>query len=137
MPYKPGHKKIGGRTKGTPNKRTLEFRSVLEANCFCPATALIEIYNDAREIYKGYSVIYTAIQSAKSVAAGFDVPLEDKAHIYLKIAADAAKDLAAYTYPRLKSIEHNQGNSLDGLTPEQKLELAKQAVKYLEAQAKE
>jgi len=41
-----GLKKSGGRTKGTPNKVTADFRErVLEQN-FCPIKAAIQLYED-------------------------------------------------------------------------------------------
>jgi len=134
MPFLPGHKKMGGKVKGTVNKRSQDFLTVLERNNFCPASALIEIHNEAKQIYKSYSVIYQAIVEAKSNEQGYPAVVEDKAHTYLKIAADAAKELASYAYPRLKTIEQKNSDHLAGMTPEQKLEAMRQAVKLLEAQ---
>lgn len=130
-----------GSRKGIPNKRTTEFLAVLEENNFCPATAMIECYEEARKIYQGYSVVYDAIQQAKSDAAGYDIPLEDKAHVYLKIAADMAKDLACYAYPRRKAIDvvhtqplaekAEQARELLKLTDQELLEAMKERLKEL------
>lgn len=94
-----------GRPKGLPNKRTLQFNEVLEKHNFCAASALIEIYQEARKIYDGYGKIYEAIRQAKSDGAGYDVPLEDKADKYLKIALDSASEIASYAYAKRKAIE--------------------------------
>jgi hypothetical protein len=77
----------GGRPKGARNKRTMEFMEVLEKHSFCPATSLIECYEEAIQNYRSNT---------------HDPEL---AHRYLKIAADIAKDLTSYAYPKLKSIE--------------------------------
>jgi len=117
------------RTRGALGKRTADFLAVLEENNFCPATAMIECYEEARKIYQGYSVIYDAIQIAKSDDAGYDVPLEDKAHIYLKIAADMAKELGAYAYPRRKAIDISPAQPI-----EEKAEQAKELLKLSDQQ---
>jgi hypothetical protein len=78
----------GGRPRGARNKRTIEFMEVLEKRDFCPATALIECFLEAKKNY----------ESCQD-------PLDEVAHRYLRIAADIAKDLTSYAYPKLKSIE--------------------------------
>lgn len=135
MPFQPGNKLAKGRPKGSLNQRSIEFAETLARHNFNPAEALMECYVEARKIYDSYALIYDAIRKAKSNDAGYDVPLEDKAHTYLKIAADVAKEIASYTYPKLKSIEKDKPNeALNGMSPEQRLEAMRQAVKYLEAQ---
>ena len=105
MAFTKGHKLSKGRPKGLPNKRTADFLDVLAKHNFCPATAMIETYNEAFTIYKSYSTIYAAIRQAKSNDAGYDVPLEDKCDKYLKIAGDMAKEISSYAYPKRKAIE--------------------------------
>lgn len=105
MPFKPGHKHAIGRPKGSMNKNNLQFREVLEKHNFCPATAMIEIFNEAKKVYQSYAVIYEAIVAAKSADQGYPAVLEDKADKYLKIAGDMAKDLASYAYAKRKAIE--------------------------------
>lgn len=94
-----------GRPKGAISKRTVEFMAVLEKNNFCPASAMIEIFQEASKVYKSYSVIYNAIIEAKSNDAGYAVPLEDKAPQYLKIAADMAKEISSYAYPKKRAVD--------------------------------
>jgi hypothetical protein len=105
MGFKPGNKLGKGRPKGAFNQRTLQFREVLEKNNFCPASAMIEIYTEAKKIYEGYAVIFEAIVNAKSNEQGFPAIVEDKADKYLKIAGDMAKELGSYTYAKRKSVE--------------------------------
>lgn len=114
-------KKIG-RPKGSLNKRTLDYLEVLAYEDFDPAQALIHCYRESLGTW----------EQMKKDHRGTILP--EDAHRYLKIAADAAKDLAGYAYPRLKAIEQKITNPLDGMTPEQKLEALKQAVALLEVQ---
>lgn len=93
MAYKKGQ---GGRPKGARNKRTVEFEDALKQKDFSPALALIQCYNRAISDYKYYR---------KRVRQGFLSPMEDNSHKNLKIAADLAKELASYSYPKLKSVE--------------------------------
>jgi hypothetical protein len=140
MAFTPGHKLSKGRPKGTVNKRTMEFRSVLEANNFCPVTAMIECYQEAKRLFDNYGTIYEAICEARLIEndknGSYPTPLVDEGHKYLKIAGDMAKDIASYTYPKLKSIEQSKPDPLEGMTTQQRLEAMKQAVKLLEAQTK-
>lgn len=129
-----------GRPPGSPNRRTIEFMRVLEAEGFDPAKALIECYKEARKIYDNYGTIYDAICDAREVAndkdGSYAAPPEDKADKYLKIAADIAKDLASYAYPKLKAIEQQRVNPVQSMTPTEKLEAAKMMVRILEQELK-
>ena len=123
--FEPGHKKVGGAKVGSIQQRSKTFREVMEKHNFCAATALIEIYLEAKKTYDNYAVIYEAISDARD-KQGLDArPVEDKQDKYLKIAGDMAKELASYAYPKLKAIEHKKENPTDGMTPEQKLEFLK------------
>lgn len=134
--FQVGHKLAKGRPKGSINKRSQNFYDVLERENFCPASALIEIYREAKKTYDNYATIYDAIVEAKD-AKGLDAsPVEDKADKYLKIALDAAKDLASYSFPKLKAIEQQKNNPLEGMTPDQKLEAMRHAVSVLELEVK-
>lgn len=141
MKFLPGQSgNPNGKAPGTLNKRSREFIAVLEKHGFCPASALIECYTEAKKTYDNYGTIYAAIVEAKEARDrefGFsNVPPEDQAHKYLKIAADIAKDLSSYAYPKLKAIEQTKSDPTHGMTPEQKLEAMKQAVQMLELQIK-
>lgn len=128
MAFLPGHTKIGGRVKGVPNKRTQEARSILEANNFCPLTAMMDIHKIAMTKF---------VEEVDKEDSGRISPMESNAATYLKIAADKAADLAAYAFPKLKSIEQTKANPLEGMTIQEKLEAARQFVKLLEEQAKD
>jgi len=51
-----------------------------------------------------------------------------------ELRARCAEKACEYLYSKRKSIEHIQNNVLEGMTPEQKLEAMKQAVKHLEGE---
>lgn len=125
-----------GRPKGSLNKRTLDFLETLEEENFDPARAIIECYREAWTIYKGYAEIYQAIWDKRLAQNEKSPPPEDKADKYLKIALDSATDLAGYAYPKMKSVEHQKPDQLEGMTPVQKLEALKELVKALEHQVK-
>lgn len=137
MTFMPGNP---GRPPGAINKRSKDFLAVLEKRNFCPATALIDCYSEAKKTYDNYGIIYDAICDANADRAaekGFaNVPPEDNAHKYLKIAADIAKDLSGYAYPKLKAIEQTKDDPTKGMSPEQKLEAMRRAVEMLELQIK-
>jgi hypothetical protein len=113
---------------------------VLEAEGFDPAKALVECYREAKKTYDNYGLIYDAISDARTARneadGSFAAPTEDNAHKYLKIAADIAKDLASYAYPKLKSVEQQRVSSTEDMTAEQKLEAARMMVKILEQEVK-
>lgn len=140
MSFEPGHKLALGRPIGSRNKRTIEFLEVLEENGFCAATALMDCYKEAKKTYDNYGLIYDAISEARDdknhETGQFAAPTEDHAHKYLKIAADIAKELASYSYPKLKAIEQRRVNGTEGMSIEEKLEAARLMVQVLEREVK-
>jgi hypothetical protein len=52
------------------------------------------------------------------------------------VRARAAEQVAQYILPKLRSIEQTKPSALEGMTPEQRLEAMKHAVKLLEAHIK-
>lgn len=140
MAFLPGNKSSLGRPKGALNKRSDEFRIILEKHNFCPVTAMMEVYTEAKKTYDNYGTIYAAIADARQSQNDRDgsmaAPTEDNAHKYLKIAGDMAKDIAGYVYPKLKSIEHQANDPTRDMSPEQRLEAMKHAVAMLEMQVK-
>lgn len=138
MAFEPGNKIGRGRPPGAVNRRTAEAIAILERHDFCPVSALVECYRDAKKVYDNYGLIYDAICDAKEEQArekGYQaIPPEDKADKYLKIAADIAKDLTSYAFPKLKAIEQTKGSVTAGMTPAEKLEAAKLMVRALEAE---
>lgn len=117
MKFKPGHPKFGGRGKGVRAYKSQLFSEVLEENNFCPATAMIKLFQKAEKHADDK-------KKAPSIRA-----------MFLKIAADMAKELACYAYPQLQSIAVEREDPLAGMTSQQKLEAMRDAVKLLEAQA--
>lgn len=125
-----GHKKYGGRVKGVPNKRTLAFIEILSRENFCPATALIEIHREARAGYNN------CIDSSVDLNSDRVSGAADKADRYLKIALDAAKDLASYSFPKLKAVEQEKKSLTDGMSVQEKIDAMKQYVSILEMEVK-
>ncbi len=125
--FEVGHKKLGGKKVGTLNSRSKEFMAVLEQRNFCPASAMMDIFKISMERF---------VQETQKEDSGQISPMESNAAKYLKIAAEEANNLASYAYPKMKAIERTPLSPLDGMTPEQKLEAAKTAVKMLELKIK-
>lgn len=76
MAFVKGQPKLGGRTKGTPNKSTLlSVESILKKHDVNPIEELIKIAFDAKD--------------------------NDK----LELAKDCWKEIAKYSYPALKAVE--------------------------------
>lgn len=111
MPFQPGIKPKG-RPKGSKSQRTIEFELILAKHNFCPATAMIEVFEEAKKVYMSYATIYQAICEAKANEAGYPVPVEDKADRYLKIAADMAKEISSYAFPKRKAIDMNVNQTI-------------------------
>jgi len=76
MVFKPGHKSLGGRKKGVPNKNKQELLERVKEKYpgYCPIEAMCEI----------------ALNNGNDVS----------------IRLQASKEVASYIYPKLKSIEH-------------------------------
>lgn len=104
MPFEKGHKLSLGRPKGTKNKRTIEFQEVMDRKNFNVAEALVYCYRQAIKKYKYYN---------ERLEDGRLSPMEDNAPKYLKIASDMAKDMASYSFPKLKSIDQTIANAND------------------------
>lgn len=136
MAFEKGHKLSIGRPVGSINKRSVAFYEAIQKEGFEIAKELVEIHRKAMKVYDNYGTIYEAIEDARIQKGVQAFPTEDKADKYLKIALDAAKEIAAYSIPKLKSVEHTTNNPLEGMTPDQRLEAMKQAVLLLEAQVK-
>lgn len=49
MPFKPGHKKIGGRKPGTPNKASLPIEALCAFHNCNPIEILIKMANDSSD----------------------------------------------------------------------------------------
>lgn len=62
--------------------------------------------------------------------------MESKAAEYLKIYVKIASEIASYVHPKRKAIEYTATSAIEGMTPTEKLEAAKAAVRMLELQAK-
>jgi len=114
-----------GRPKGSLGLRSRHAAEVMAKMNFNPIATIVEIYQIA---------ITRFTEELDMVACGKMSPMESQAAKYLKIAADMACNLCSYVYPKLKSIEQVQIASADDLSPQERLELMRKAVKVLESQ---
>jgi len=87
MPAHKGHKKAGGRTKGTPNKSTVELKDRIAEKFpdYDPVMAMVALAND---------------QSADPI-----------------MRFNASKEVAQYVHPKRKAIEHSGKNGEPLPTP--------------------
>jgi hypothetical protein len=82
--FEKGHAKVGGRQKGSPNKRTEAVRDLLARLKCDPLEVLAHIAKGSKKPLK--------------LQKGESVPLE--------LRYQAARELAGYIAPKLKTIEH-------------------------------
>ncbi len=113
--FKKGQAPGPGRPKDSISRRSLQFADVMIKAGFDPAKGLIEAYNNAKHLYE------TALDPAMKATANGQMLL-------------AADKMAPYVYPKLSSIEVKKENHLDKMTPKEKLEAMKQAIKMLESE---
>src|SRR5271156_5763183 len=119
MAFEKGNKlAIGhGRPAGSINRHNRAFKEALIKNNFDVCEALLWIYKEAVMNY----------QSAD----------ENRERIpYLRMALDAAQDIAGYVMPKLKAVEVIQEKPSELLNPIEKLAIAKESIPMLEEQAK-
>lgn len=96
--------KTGGRVAGTPNKRTYDARQLVESMGFDPLEFLVHSAMNNWEAlgYEGPTVT--------KVNMGLEYEEE---RISYDQRLDAAKTVAKYIYPQLKSIEHTGKDGAD------------------------
>lgn len=115
MKFEKGHKLSKGRPLGSHNKRTVAFFETIQAEGFDPAKAILELYEESKR--------------------SLEFCNREERPLYIKLALDAAKEIASYCYPKLKSVEHVKPNKFDELSNEERLALAREAIKVLELEA--
>lgn len=86
--------RIGGRQKGTPNKRTLEVKARLEELGCDPIESLVRLAKDAE-------------QRAARMREGMEHNPHADPNDEAKLAFQCYKELAGYFAPKLKAIEHS------------------------------
>ena len=99
MPFKKGHKKFGGRKRGTPNKASLAALDIASSLNFNPFEILCHIAQNNWEAlgYSSATVTRFSIDGSQ-----YEVPIITMDH-RLRAAADAVE----YLMPRRKPIEFN------------------------------
>lgn len=91
MPRAVKGQRFGGRVKGTPNRRTVEFQETLAKHNFNPAEALIFCYNEAKAIFD--------LRKKRNNLVGALVALDRM--------ETAAAEIAQFSYPKKKAVEHS------------------------------
>lgn len=86
-----GSPKTGGRQAGTPNKRTRDILEILDKANYCPITTLMWVEEQAREIFE--------MRKRNTNWSGALVALDQ--------AESAASEIAQYTLPKKKAVEHS------------------------------
>lgn len=109
-------KRLGGRSKGTPNKRTLELKELAEKLGVDPFEILL-LFAKGDYAALGYDEF-----EEKMGAAGIPVSIRT---IEPELREKAAKDACEYLYPKRKAIEvtklpHDPLDELRSMTPEQR-----------------
>lgn len=87
-------KRRPGRPPGAQNKRSLEFKDIMERHKFCPVVAMIEVFNEAKRQYERFGLAEEGQQ-------------HDIAHKYLRICGDMSAEIASYSFPKRRAIEAN------------------------------
>lgn len=122
MPFLKGNP---GRPVGIGNKRSQRVEELAERLECNPIEILLRFAKGDWEGL-GYS------KGTKSIYTEAGILEEDLISPGERI--QAAKEVAQYIYAKRKSVEHVTNNQLEGMTPEQKLEAMKEAVKMMEGQ---
>lgn len=112
MPFEKGHKRLGGREKGTPNKKTRELEQMAEELGIIPFKQLLLF---AKGDWKalGYD-------SAVVVRVGKNGETYEQERITPEMRFKATSESCAYLYPKRKAIEHS--GEVSNLSPERPLQ---------------
>ncbi len=121
--FQPGNP---GRPKGAISKRTRILEDKLKEFDCDPFDVLLMFAKGDWEALGYDSSVYVKEGDGGSTTIGYTIPPE--------LRMSAAKELCQYLYPKQKSVEHITRNVLEGMSPEQKLEAMKQAVKMMEGE---
>jgi hypothetical protein len=100
MPFKPGHKKIGGRQKGTKNKDSIPLSEKAEELGIDPFRVLL-MFAAGKWEELGYD-------KEKQITGQNEYGIVEKYTIDPSVRAKAAQEACNYLYPKLKAIEHSQ-----------------------------
>lgn len=113
-----------GRKPGSINKRQ---RTILETaeRVGCDPFEILLLFAKGDWEALGY-------KSEKVTVSISDAGIVEKYTIDPNTRAKCASEAVQYIVPKLKSIEHKQSNIYEGMEPEQKLEMLRDAVKALE-----
>lgn len=116
MAFAPGHKKAGGRAKGTRNRDKAQLQALADKLKVDPFKILLLFAKGDWKALKYENECYFSEKADGSVKMGYVITPELRA----KCAADACK----YLIPQLKAVEHTTSSddprigAVDGLTAE-------------------
>lgn len=108
--------RFGGRSKGTPNKRTTEMveRARIEAENAARGHARgraeglkklgKEVLEDFMHLFAGMAATYQPLPPGVVAASPGREPNEDKFLIYAKLTVDTARSVADFQSPKFKAI---------------------------------
>ena len=90
--FKPGQPRPAkaGRKPGTPNKKTLEFQAMLEANGFDPGAEYLRLYREQMRIFEHR-------KRHRNAAGALEA---------LTTAGVSLNNICQFVYPKKKAIEH-------------------------------
>jgi hypothetical protein len=131
MAFQPGNKLSTGRPAGSKNKRTLELEALADKHECNPFEVLLLFAKGDWEAL-GYDSSVIVKEKADGSGSTFM-----EYTISPELRAKCAEKACEYLFPKRKSVEHVQNNMLEGMTPQEKLEAMKQAVRMLEGQLDE
>lgn len=108
------NRKPPGRPRGSVNRVSEAFADKIKAKGFDLVEAFLELHREGMKTYR----------------EGHDDHKMEGA----KIALAAVKEMASYMLPKLQSISISKEDPLEGMTPQQKLEAMREAIKLMEAE---
>lgn len=79
-----------GRKKGSPNKKTVEFLTILEEKNFSPGEELIYVYQEAKKLYQWR-------KKNRNISGAVTC---------LDTMATTADKICQFVYPKKKAVEH-------------------------------
>jgi hypothetical protein len=134
MAFQAGHKKLGGRKKGTPNKDTFDAEEIARELGFNPMKILAMF---ATNDWKGLG--YDARTTTRYTQSGESYEVDI---ISPEIRITATKEAASYLMPKRKATEitvksetEREAETFDALTAEQQAQVLEAEAKRLRGQS--
>jgi hypothetical protein len=139
MSFGDGHKKLGGRKSGTPNKRTLSLIEVLEKHGYSPIADLIEwasyARNELERLAKAPIIEDPTLDSEqkfKLMVAHANAAASKPE--WVRIGVQCATGILPYVYPKRKPAEgdaEDDPSEINQLADDELMERAKKLLNEL------